>query len=466
MDATFLFNGLTTPHTLIPAILEQWKPYFQYEAFKQYEPEGHKVLDPIHRRDKTVTRQIPGAVADVNGNIPTQTETIPVTRTALALQKLIVTRAVAFLTGGGCTLKTKDIDGAAKAIYEGVNKAWEKNKLDYKNAPLAERVMSQLEIAEIWYSEIDKAGKVQMRCKFYSPADGYQLCPVFDNSGDLIAFGMKYRVIDIDGKERHYFDLYTNTEIHRYVDDGGWVYRNEVKVNPIPIKYGKIPVVYWSLPKSAWQDVQTLIEQLEKVVSNYGDTNLHNGNPLFFYKGGAIQSMPEKEAMGKIISTDDPNADARYISIDAKPEMVIYEVDTLVRNIYALTQTPDLSFEAMKGLGDISGEALKRLLIDAHLKAIRGHTGWYGEGMQRRINFLIAAYETILNTTAPELSIVPQFSLFDIDGGISKIKTAIEANGGNGIMSIQESIGFAGLSENPQQTYQDILTESGKTVTA
>lgn len=44
------------------------------------------------------------------------------------------------------------------------------------------------------------------------------------------------------------------------------------------------------------------------------------------------------------------------------------EIDTLLRMIYTITQTPDISFDTVKGIGAVSGVALKLLFMDAHLK--------------------------------------------------------------------------------------------------
>ena len=50
------------------------------------------------------------------------------------------------------------------------------------------------------------------------------------------------------------------------------------------------------------------------------------------------------------------------------PESVRLEISTLLSMIYSTTQTPDISFDSVKGLANLSGVALRMLFLDAHLK--------------------------------------------------------------------------------------------------
>jgi len=471
MDINFFLTNISTPAILIPAIIKEWKPYYQEEAFRNYEPEGHDVTKHDKRHDKQVYKPVFGSNPDDQGNFPHAWRTEPVARLALAIQKDIVKKAVAFLTGGKISLSLiGDPDAAETALYDAVSKTWSKNKLDFKNAPLARDVMHQLELAEVWYSEVNERKEVKMRVKFFTPDKGYKFYPVWDRGGDLIAFGMEYKVIDENGKELTYFDLWDNKMYHRYLLDSGvnWVYREDIGVdilgkpipNPVPNVYGKIPVIYWTLPKAPYQDVQSLIDQLEKTMSNFCDTNEYNGSPILFTKG-EIESLPGKGETGKAIKGLDPESEASYISIDSVPEMIKFETDFLSKNIYSLTDTPDISFEAMKGIGDVSGAAFDRIFMAAHVKAMEGHQGWYGEGMQRRINFLISACSRTQNITgAEDIEIQPVFSLFRLNGLADDVDLAMKANGGKPVMEWKQSIAFAGAVEDPEETYKQLKEEA------
>ena len=68
------------------------------------------------------------------------------------------------------------------------------------------------------------------------------------------------------------------------------------------------------------------------------------------------------------------------------------EVDNLEKFIYAMSQTPNISFSEMKELGkDISGFAITLLFLDAHL-AVRAKEETFGLGIQRRVNLIQSVY--------------------------------------------------------------------------
>jgi SPP1 family phage portal protein len=460
MNLDTLTSGLANPATLIPAILKERRAMYEQDAFKQYEPEGHKIYSKVERPDKWKWMPSPdGDIDPETGKVRDILRLEKVARIALALQKIIVTRATAFATGGDTILTADMPEQKQQDLFKAVSDTWKKNKLRYKNGPLFTATVSQLEAAEIWYSEIEKDGNgkvkaARMRSRFYFPADGWELLPVFDNAGDMIAFGLKYKEA---ATEKTFLELYTKDHLRKYVYDTrggvGWAMYDEVK-----LVYGKIPVIYYSVPKSEWADVQTLIERLEKLMSVYADTNDYNGSPILGLFGNVV-SLPQKGEAGKAIEFE-KDADARYITWEGKPEAIISEHDMLLRFIYTLTQTPDLSFEAMRGLGDISGIAFKRMLIDAHLKAKRAQDGWYGEGIQRRLNFLVAACsEANPGLEGVELDINPKFSLYNIDDEAERIENALKANGGKPVISHEESIAQAGLTDDAAATFEKIQEE-------
>ena len=76
-----------------------------------------------------------------------------------------------------------------------------------------------------------------------------------------------------------------------------------------------------------------------------------------------------------------------YVSWQNAPESVKLEIETPLKMIYTITQTPDISFDAVKGLGAISGIALKLLFMDAHLK-VQDKREIFDDYLQRRVNII------------------------------------------------------------------------------
>jgi len=233
MQIDFLTNNLSTPTTLIPQIINEWRKVYEAKAFEQYNPQLHKVNSKIYRPKKEIRK--PNGIIDANGQEGVTTTWVDVNRISLALQKLIVSTKTSFVTGGEVNLKAKPANAKEQELYDYLNTTWRKNKLQYKNAELFKRLASETEVAEIWYSEMS-TGVPVMKVNIISPSMGYDLIPVFDRSQDLIAFGKKYTDASVN-----YLDLYTADKISHYVQKQGQAWELDYET---PLPYGKIPVVY------------------------------------------------------------------------------------------------------------------------------------------------------------------------------------------------------------------------------
>jgi SPP1 family phage portal protein len=72
-----------------------------------------------------------------------------------------------------------------------------------------------------------------------------------------------------------------------------------------------------------------------------------------------------------------------------------------------MSQTPNITFSEMKGMGAISGIALKLLFLDAHM-AVKSKEEIFGTGLQRRLNLLKAAIGKIVDTSLKAASLQVQ----------------------------------------------------------
>lgn len=458
MDIQFFTQNRFNPSIFIPAIRQEWKQLFEIKAFKEYDPCFHEIVTNStgKRNDKTISVPVPG---DCDDNPQMMTKVVCLNRLPLALQQLIVSRSAAFLTGGKIELKSKPSDNAQQKLYDAVKETWRKNKLDFKNNYIAETFMSQLECAEIWYSKKNADGTISMKCNIYRPIDGYDFVPVFDAHKDLLAFGLGYKTVR-DKAEIEHMDIYDTEWLTRYEHvQSEWVQKEKIK-----LLYGKIPVIYYSINKSIWEIVQKLIERLEYLLSNFADSNDYTGSPILA-ASGQIKGFSAKGETGKVIELQDGDngskADLKYVTYDKAPEAIKLEIDTLRGLVFTLTQTPDLAFEQMKGLGDISGVAFDRLMIDAHLKSKAMQNGMYGECIQRRLNFLCyACAATNSVESAKDMEITAEFSLFSIDSVSDRIDNAKKANGGKPVIDALGGIKMAGLTDDPEGTLKLIQEET------
>lgn len=459
METQLLTETTQSPDAVITSIMAQSPSKFQKDVFDMYDPKEHKVMKDKHRKNKLVYRPT-SVINPKTGEPHLEPEVVHVARIALALQKLIVKRCATFLTGGRVILKSNPEDDLGKRLYKAVREMWNNNKLQFRNSAIAKKMMSETECAEVWYSVEDKKkkGGYKMRCKLYSPSDGYKLYPVWDKNDDMAAFGI-YR--EDTGDKKEYFWLYTATERREYVKDGSssGVWR-EVEDAAVELQYGKIPVIYYQQPEVEWADVQSLIERLETLISNFADTNDYNGSPILFSKG-KIKGFAAKGEAGKLIESTGENADLKYVTWEGAPEAIKLEISTLIDFIFTITQTPNITFEQMQKLGDISGVAFDRLFMDAHLKAKDRQEGEFGECIQRRLNFLKAAAIAIEGDLggAKDLEVSAEFNLFRIGDTEDRVDLAMKISGGKTIASRRRAVEVAGLTDDPDDELKQIEEE-------
>jgi SPP1 family phage portal protein len=388
----------------------------------QYYPQLHHIHDPALRPDKQIFKPDP---LDPERTIPA---TVKVARLSLPLQKHIVKLRSQFLLGNPVTLDCTANTADEKAMLEGVQKIWEDCKLDYKNKYISKLVFSECEAAELWFAEENNndtwrgttlenvirqspegdtiTGKVpkKFKMRILAKSLGDTLLPMFDKNGDMIAFGRFYELDD-----KHHLDIYTDTSIHQGTKEK---HGNEWNFDtPLDHGLGKIPVIYYAQDYPEWHDVQPLIERLEVLLSNNADTNDYFGSPTAVASGN-ILSYADKGESGKMVQLEN-GAEIKYLTWDSVPENIKLEWTTLLQQIFILTGTPSLDFEAISALGRLSAFTIKMLFMPAHMEA-SDKEDIIGECFQRRINLLKQFVSLADQRFIPilPLSIKPKFTLF------------------------------------------------------
>lgn len=411
----------------------------------QWNPCDHKINNPALRPDKQIKVPSP----DNPENMITKTE--KVNRVALAIQKLIVKRAAAFLFGNPVVVQGDPASDQETSVMNAVTRILSDAKIDSRNRTIARELFATTEVAEYWYpvqaakpsNGYGFSSPVKMKMNIFSPLRGDLLYPFFDDNGDMVAFSRQFTVTDASNASVEYFETWTSTLYQRWKrgNGGSWVLDMPADAQEgIMNQVGKIPVIYARQEQVDWADVQTLIDRLEKLFSNFGDTNDYHGAPKIFVNG-EIKGWSAKGESGAIIEGD-RDAKAEYLSWDQAPESVKLEFDSLMRMIYSITQTPDISFESVKGIGSAaSGQGLKMLFLDAHLK-VMDKMEIFDDYLQRRLN-LLKAYVGQLSKTlegaADTLNLTPVVTPFMIGDDATTIANLVDAVGG-GILSKETAV--------------------------
>jgi hypothetical protein len=432
----------------------------------QYDPLLHDIHNKVLRPDKIIRKPDPEnpGTADSPNLI---TANVKVSRLSIPLQKFIVKLRAQFLVGNPIQLDCSPASDQDRSMLEGVQKLWDDNKLDYKSKFIAKLLFSECEVAELWYADDNlynywqgttlenvvrqsPAGEtitngkipVKFRMRVLARSLGDTLLPMFDDTGDMIAFG---RLFETGSTER--LDIYTSTDVWQASREKGkdqtWSFED-----PISHGFNKIPVIYYAQDQPEWFDVQPLIDRLETLISNNADTNDYFGSPTAVASGN-ILSYADKGESGKMVQLEN-GAKMEYLVWEAVPESIKMEVETLMKLIYSMTSTPNISFEEMKGLGTYSGLALKMLFMSAHMEA-SDKEEIFGECVQRRINLLKQFISVAAVTLKPALNmrIKPKFTYYlpkDDKQELDNITTALDA----GILSNDSAVRL-----NPLVEYAD-----------
>lgn len=471
---------------IIEAIGNKAKP--SYDTNVEIDPKEHAIYNEAKRPRKKVVKPVVGPdgkqLMDADNKPRTTTEYIDPTRLSLSMQEIIVTRRVAFMNLGRVKLFAEPAGEQQERAYNLLNRLRENNKVGFKESEIATILNKELQAAKLYYSVDTKDAshwgglssvKKDFKLQILSPSKGDNLLPVFNSRGELVYFGRGYKrtpdlleVMAQGGsefdatKEIECLDIYSAEKLYRFekgegvageLSGGGWTL-----VGSVDLPYGKLPIIYYSKDKPIWANVQPLIERLETCLSDLSDANSYNASPLLAFlnvKGAQAQAKGEQ---GKAVSIEGDKADVKYVTWDQVINAVEFEVGQLVNFIYSLTQTPNISFEEMKELGDLSGVAFDRIFIDAHLAARTEIEGGYGELIQRGINLekaLLASMEVSLRSAFGDLSVTfeaPHFKLEDVDADVS---LAIKAKDG-GLISQETAIGISGLVTNVQEEIERI----------
>lgn len=421
-----------------PSYMEANSEYSSDKTKNEFDVTKHSVMipDENNRPDKTIWKPVmdplTGEPAKDTSTQKAKKEkgTVKVNRVPLPLQEIIVNRRVSFLLGNPIKYDVtyNSENKQEKAVVEYVYEIEDNAKTLYKNKELARRVMSEMACAELWYlTSISEPGlwnyiakkigikkpKLQFKMKVLSPWLNDKLYPLFDEYGDMIAFARGY-VRTEDKSEIDHFDVFTADIIYKYAKrENGWELDSKavsIKLDGTKISGGKvvnpikkIPIIYHSQQKPEWANVQKMIDRLEKLLSNHGDMNDYFGEPILAIFGQIIQAIPKGDS-GKILQLSE-QAKASFLALDSPPESIKMEVENLEKFIYALSQTPNISFSELKAMGgkDISGYAIELLFLDAHL-AVRAKEETFGIGIQRRINLIKTVIGNVLDLSLSEAS--------------------------------------------------------------
>ncbi|MDD3404963.1 MAG: phage portal protein [Paludibacteraceae bacterium] len=392
-----------------------------------------------------------------------------VARISLGLQQLVVRRMTEFMFAI-----------PVKRVYHGADKSdrhreaaksieaiFTKSHIDSENIKRAHDYFACCEIATLWYnvkkanSDYGFKSENKVRCKTYSPLNGYNLYPYFDEYGDMLAMSVEYEVIGINNKRTTYFDTWTESRHIRWQIGDGKSYDEIInEENPI----GKIPYIYSNRREPIWELTNSIVNEIEMTLSRNSDVIAYNSAPLLVVKGELVNDSEAKGESRRVYQIKGDNGDIHYVSWQQAIDSIKFQIDMLLKLFWMQLQLPDISLENLRGM-TASGEAMKTLLTDAHLK-VGDEKGAFLELFEREGNVVKAFLKRLQpswSSIIDEIEIEHVITPFIQNDEAAEIDKLLKLNGQKPLLSQKESIEQLGWTKDADKTLKAIRQEEADT---
>lgn len=402
------------------------------EAIKEYDPNQHDVMN---RRDKPRKGKEPYKVQKLPRSWQRYINEIAL---FFLLAKPIVWRS---LNDAEIIEENGEKKQKPDEAFEAFKDFIKETRFNTTMRQAKRKAGAETESAKIYHIYQDE-GKPKVKVLVISNSDGYTLRPLFDQYKNMLAFGYGYFLKENNTTVEH-FDILTPNMTYRCKKDKiGW--NVEAFFNPT----GKINVIYYKQSKE-WEGAEQRIARDEWVDSKTGDVNEYFADPIAAATADVLQSLADPESFSKVIKLQGKDSKFEYVSPPTAPEMKDSEKKVLRESIHQDTFTPDFSFEAMIGRGDLSGDAIKRAMILGYIKR-DNRLEIYDELVDREKNLIISIMKTTthihLKSKLDNLNIEHSFTEpFDEDtqgrwASIGRLYT-------DGVISLETAVKEIGISD-------------------
>lgn len=341
---------------------------------KEYEVSTHKVME---REDR--------AVYDKKGNFLrwSKRNKIPI-----PYQKFINEISLVFLYGRPVkwTQQSENTD-YAYSYYKDLMREIRFDSAIRK----AKRTAGAEGIAAILYHVYreEATGKPKLLLNVLSKKNNDDIYTIKDQYKRLRAFGWGYYLTEQGNRTTHHIDIYTAETIYLCKRGNiGW----EVEQMPNPI--GKIPVLLFE-QEPEHSDVQPLIEKVENSESVEADVIDRYANPTMVATADILNSLPKQEEEAKLLILKN-GGNVSYLTWNEASESKRNQFERLDKHILSKSFTPNIDFDNMKSLGNLSAKAIRKVMLLAVIKAER-HKDNHDEYMNRHASLMIAIMGNVLD---------------------------------------------------------------------
>lgn len=415
----------------------------------QYDPAKHPVMD---------RQKYPDIVSDDGIEY--------VTRITVDLQRLSVKRMTELCCGIPVKRVYRPENDMQKEIAKYIEAIFDRNRINSVNVERLNMLFASCEVLTLWYAIEEKNNiygfdsPLKFRCRNFSPMEGDELYPLFDEYGDMVVTSIGYSR-KIGKKNVQFLDTYTSQKHIKYSDvDGDWA---EVENEDIA-SVGKIPGIYIVRPTPIYDGGSNIVFEIEWALSRDGNYLRENSKPLFVVLADEVIKYGDEKNGNKefkAVMQYPKGSTAQYVTWEQAVENLKFYINELRSLFFTQLQLPDWSYEKMSQQA-LSGESRKQLFIDAQMK-VNDESGRLLEGFDREINVVKAFLKTALperyHKDIDALKVETKITPFSITDTKETVDMLMTANGGAPIMSQRESIEEFGHSDDVDKTLEEIAQQ-------
>lgn len=399
------------------------------KALEEYNPQTHEVM----RRPNKFRK---------NDN-PYISEKLPRTR-----QRYINEVELFFLLGNPILWKKEDGDDEAYKLFADFLKAQRFNATMRKVKRLAGAETQAAKLYHVYRDE--RTSEIQVRSVVLARQTGYKLRPMFDQYGNMRACAYGYTLTE-KGKSIQHWDIQTPDFLfYSKKTTVGW----DVQTFPNPT--GKINLIYYAQPK-AWDGAEPRLKREEMLDSKVADTNNYFADPIASATADVIQSMADPNAIGKLIQLTGQGSRFEYINPPQNSATREAEKQDLNDSILFDTMTPDFSFDKIKGMGTLSGDAIKNAMILGYIKR-DNRKEIYEELVDREKNVIIGILKYMHPNMAAKLDeLVISFDFAEpFAQDKQKNWQSISQLYQSGLLSLESAVEMLALTDAPEEEIEKI----------
>lgn len=408
---------------------------------RDYEVSSHKIME---RKDR--------AVYDKNGNFLRWSKRWKI---PIPYQPFINEIALVFLYGR--PVKWGQLSEGTDEAFENYKNLNDEVHFNARVREAKRAAGSEGTAAILYHVYRDKEDNPRLLLNVLCKKNGDDIYTVKDQYKRLTAFAWGYYLTEAGNRTVYHVDIYTADTIYRAKRGNiGW----EVAVLQNPV--GKIPVLLFE-QEVEHAGVQAMIERSESLESTDADVNDRFANPAMVATAEILNSLPKSEDEAKLFILKD-GGKIEYLTWDQASQSKANEYERLDKHILSKSFTPNIDFDNMKNLGNLSAKAIRKVMLLAVIKAEK-RKETHDDYMNRHGSIMLSIMGNVLDyknkSKYEALKLTHEFQE-PFGDDVSEMLADVLKQYGAGALSLQSTLELSYLVKNAQKEYEQISKEQAE----